>query len=408
MATYYIDNILGKPENDALTPEFPKNDYSLLSLEYGDTVLFGRGNLYRGRLVSLPGVSYGAYGEGVKPTFCSSTDVSSPECWIPTDRENVWKCITPVYGEVGNFIFNGDECTATLRWTANELAGQGDFFDSRYTKKSKPEFEQILLMYSEGNPGEFYRGIEAASYAGRNCCSAKEGTTFENLCFKNCGVHGLTGSCDNVVIRGCDFLNIGGCAWSLELRVRFGNAIEFWEYGNNILVENCYFKNIYDSCVTHQGPGDGTTPTTRFNCRNCTFDTYGMAAFEYRNKMTIDSEFTGNICRNAGCGFAMLGEGSPRLSEIYPEPMGHHIFLWRIDNPTDGGSLLIENNTFGNAPVGAAIYSRISPEAESQMAIRNNRYTRNDTLLIRFGGVFYNSLEEYQAATGQDEGSTYL
>ncbi len=408
MATYYIDNILGNPENDALSPEFPKSDYSLLSPEYGDTVLFKRGNLYRKRLVSLPGVTYGAYGEGRKPAFCPSTDVSSPECWVSTDRENVWKCITPIYGEVGNFIFNGNECTAALRWTAEELSAQGDFFDSRYTKKSKSDFEQELLMYSVGNPGDVYREIEVASYADRNCCAAKEGTTFENLCFKNCGVHGLTGSCDNVVIRGCDFLNIGGCAWSLELHVRFGNAIEFWERGSNILVEGCYFKNIYDSCVTHQGPGNGTVPTAHFICRGCIFDTYGMAAFEYRDKMTIDSEFTGNICLNAGCGFAMLGEGSPRLSEIYPEPMGHHIFLWRIDTPTEGGSLLIEGNIFGRAPAGAAIYSRISPEAEAQMTLKNNLYTRNHTLLNRFGGVFYNSLPEYQATTGKDAGSKYL
>ncbi len=408
MSTYYIDNINGKEENDGLSPEAAKSDLTELGLAEGDTVLFKCGNVYKAMLRAELGVAYGSYGEGEKPTFNPSEDVSSPEAWIETDTPNVWQCIQPVCGEVGNFIFNGDECTATLRWTREELSGQGDFWDSRYTKKTKPELEQTLLMYSLGNPGTVYRSIEAASYAWRRCANVKGNNLIENLCFKNSGVHGLNGSCDNVTIRNCDFLNIGGCAWSLELKVRFGNAIEFWEYGNNILVEGCYFKNIYDSCVTHQGPGEKTVPTTRFNCINNVFDTYGMAAFEYRDKMTVDSVFRGNTCKGAGSGFAMLGEGDPRLSEIYPEPMGHHIFLWRIDFPTEGGGLIIENNTFEDATVGAAIYSRISPEAEAQITLCNNRYTRNERLLVRFGGENYVSLEEYKASTGKDSGSEYL
>ncbi len=407
MAIYYSDNINGTAAGNGLTPKNAVLDYTALPLKAGDTLLFRRGNRYRERLTAVKGVGYGAYGEGEKPRFDPSADVSAPENWTPTDTPNVWLCTAPIRGEVGNFIFNGEECLAALRWSRGELSSQGDFWDSRYAT-GKREAPQTLLLYSVGNPGEVYSRIEAASYGERSCAYAKGDNVFEDLCFKNCGVHGLTGSCDNVVIRGCDFLNIGGCAWSTELRVRFGNAVEFWEHGNNITVENCRFKNIYDSCVTHQGPGERTEPTKSFICRSNVFDTYGMAAFEYRDKMPICSEFTDNVCLNAGCGFAMLGEGEVRLSEIYPEPMGHHIFLWRIDGATDGGSLLIANNEFGAAPVGAAIYSRISPEAEAQITLKNNRYTLNDRLLIRFGGKNYTSLEEYKRRTGKDSGSVCI
>ncbi len=133
-----------------------------------------------------------------------------------------------------------------------------------------------------------------------------------------------------------------------------------------------------------------------------------MAAFEYRDKLPIRSEFTHNTCLNAGCGFAMLGEVLPRKSEIWPQPMGHHIFLWRIPEATEGGSLTIRDNVFGPAPVGAAIYSIISAEAEAQITLTNNRYTPNDTLLNRFGGVNYTELAEYQAQTANDIGSMYL
>lgn len=407
MATYYADNIGGTSSGDGLCPERAARDYTVLPLASGDTLLFKCGNRYRDRLTAVPGVRYGAYGEGAKPSFDPSTDVSSPDCWAQTETENVWLCTVPIHGEVGNVIFNGDECTATLRWTSKELCEQGDFWDSRYAC-GKREAPQTFLLYSHGNPGEVYAGIEVASYGARSCAYAGGDNIFDGICFKNCGVHGLNGSCDNVVIRNCDFLNIGGCAWSVELHVRFGNAVEFWEHGNNITVENCYFKNIYDSCVTHQGPGERTEPAKNFICRSNVFDTYGMAAFEYRDKMTVNSEFTGNVCMNAGCGFAMRGEGEVRLSEIYPEPMGHHIFLWRIDHATEGGSLLIEGNTFGAAPAGAAIYSRISPEAEAQITLKNNRYTPSDRLLIRFGGKNYTHLEEYKTATGKDDESTYI
>ena len=132
-----------------------------------------------------------------------------------------------------------------------------------------------------------------------------------------------------------------------------------------------------------------------------------MAAFEYRDKLPINSSFTDNVCLNAGCGFAMLGEALPRKSEIWPQPMGHHIFMWRIPEASEGGSLVIKNNFFGSAPVGAAIYSIISPEAEAQVTIDNNRYTKNDVLLNRWGGENYNDLEAYKAATGNDKNSCY-
>jgi hypothetical protein len=132
-----------------------------------------------------------------------------------------------------------------------------------------------------------------------------------------------------------------------------------------------------------------------------------MAAFEYRDKLPIQSEFSYNVCQNAGCGFAMLGETLPRSSEIWPQPMGHHIFLWRIPEATEGGSLSIHDNVFSYAPVGAAIYSIISKEAEAQISLKNNAYTKNDTLLTYFGEKAYTDLEEYKEQTGQDENSTY-
>ena len=409
MKTYYIDRVLGNDSLDGLSPETARMNYTDIALEAGDKVLFKCGSFYRDKLYALNNVYYGAYGEGDKPTFCGSTDISAAEDWIETARENIWHCIKHIPGDVGNLVFDLDSCSATFRWELDELSAQGEFYDAKniYGDVKKQDCEPSLYLYSKGNPASVYSHIEAVSYNTRQLVKLGDGMTFEGLRFINSGVHGMAGNGNHITVRDCVFENIGGCAWSNPLRIRFGNGFEIWERGDDILLEDCSFKNIYDSCVTHQGPGEDTKPAENFICRRCRFDTYGMAAFEYRDKLPVNSEFSDNLCLNAGCGFAMLGEVLPRKSEIWPMPMGHHIFMWRIDHATEGGRLQISNNYFGSAPVGAAIYSIISDEAEAQVILENNIYTPNSILLNRWGGEDFCDLETYKQRSGQDKGSRY-
>ncbi|MBE6651408.1 MAG: hypothetical protein E7613_08875 [Ruminococcaceae bacterium] len=401
---YYIDSINGCDANNGQTSDNPKKDYTKLTPVSGDSILFKRGNIYSAPLESVEGVTYGAWGEGDMPTFCGSVDASNRDNWVETE-ENIWKYTGESIGKVGNIVL--DDCYGTFRWEKDELSLQGDFWDSRQIDENKPqEYDSYeLLLYSEKNPAECYKRIEICHYGKRVLGYIKSGNTFEGLRFKNSGVHGLAGQGKGVVIRNCAFENIGGVMFYKNTKVRFGNAVEFWQYGEDILIENCTFYQVYDSCVTHQGNHDIVTPAKNMICRNNTFDSYGMAAFEYRDRIPVSSSFSGNICKNAGCGFAMQGEELPRFSEIYPEPMGHHIFLWRMEKGTEGGSLVIENNCFEAAPVGAAIYSIISPDAESQITLNNNTYTASKTLLIRFGQKNYSNFEEYKRETGQDKDS---
>ena len=412
MSTYYVDSIAGRPENDGLTPQSAISDSSLLTNQSkGDIVLFKRGSFFRQKLETREGVTYAAYGDGEPPTFCGSTDVSSEQDWIPTSVENIWECIKPIPGDVGNLILNRNGSTeyGVFRWTQDELRDENDFWDSRYGEQvvHTPPVPQKVLFCCKDNPARVFSHIEAVSYNNRILGALRSNTVFEGLRFINSGVHALAGNGENIVVRNCSFENIGGCAWSPKLRIRFGNGVELWTLGNNVTVEGCTFKSIYDSCVTHQGPGADTVTAINFVCRNNVFDTYGMAAFEYRDKLPINSSFTDNVCLNAGCGFAMLGEGEPRQSEIWPQPMGHHIFLWRIDAADAESCIEIKNNFFGKAPVGAAIYSIICPQAEQRIELDNNVYTPNDNLLIHFGGESFTSLEEYQSKTGKDKHSKY-
>ena len=409
MSTYYIDFFDGNDAFDGLMPEKAKKTQESINLKAGDRVLFKRGTLFRGMLKTVSGtenspIYYGAYGEGDAPVFCASTDVSDSSAWSLTDKENIWECICEIKGDVGNFVFDG-ECKATLRWREEELRTQGDFFDSRFAdgEQRRRQFsKQKLLLYSKENPAKIYKNIECVSYANRVLGVLRDNIVIEDICFKNSGVHALAGAGKNVTVRRCKFENIGGCAWNSDLKIRFGNGVEFWNYAENVVVEDCIFKNIYDSCVTHQGGGDKLLPAKNFICKHNTFDTYGMAALELRDIVATGFYFTDNECNNAGCGFAMLGEELPRSSEIWPQPMGHHVFMWRMERATVGGHVEIKNNYFGQAPVGAAIYSIISLDAEAQFVIDENTYTQNKTLLVRYNGENFSDFLEYTEKTGND------
>ena len=196
---YYIDPHHGCDCADGMSAEHPKKDWRALSLQPGDTVAFKRGSFIRGRLETTAGapgapITYTAYGEGDMPVFCASTDVSSPEDWEEASA-NIWRCKKAVPGEVGNFVFDEDICTAALRWTKEELTAQGHFWDSRFgqceRKSGDMSAEQEILLYSEKNPGLFYHHIECVSFAGRNLCQARDHIVVENLAFRNSGVHVL-------------------------------------------------------------------------------------------------------------------------------------------------------------------------------------------------------------------------
>ena len=393
--TYYIDLNHGCPTADGLTPETARLTYTDLALQPGDTVLFKRGSFIRDclyRTAGAPGapITYGAYGEGENPVFCGSVDVSDPALWLEV-RPHIWQLQTKLENEVCNFIYDDGRTGATLRWEEAYLAAQGDWYDSSmgYRERSVgTEREQKVFLWSDGNPGEVYSHIECAIWGKRWMSVNRDWTVTEDLCFWGSGVHGMAGGADNVVIRRCSFCFIGGAVWNKQLRIRFGNAIEFWDHGENILIEDCYFNNIYDSAITHQGGGN-CLPAKNLVMRDNLFISYGMGAYEGRDRMSIDSSFNDNICIGAGGGFSGFGDTKPRNSEIYPQPMGHHVFMWRIPHATAGGRLEFARNHFYDA-TGAAMYAIISPEADAQMDMHDNVYwTTNKTLFQYAGGKSY-------------------
>ena len=405
MALYYIDATNGKDDNDGLSPDRPLSSNKNLKPAPGDSVLFKRGTFIRDSLYNIGGtveqpITYGAYGEGELPIFCGSYDISSPEYWKEVE-ENIWEYIGSVNDETGNIVFNDAEHCGTLRWSVEELCEQGDFFDNcfGYRCKNIPmPAEHRFYVYSVKNPGLYYTSIECVTYKDKVLANNGSNMIIENLKFINCGCCAVAGEYEsrNLTVRHCVFEHIGGCVWDADQKIRYGNGVECWNIAENVQVLNCYFEDIYDSGVTHQGMAPYCKPADGFIVRNCVFKKCGMAAYEQRDVMPLYAEFCDNICIDAGEGFSKQGEIMPRFSEIWPQPMGHHIFLWRIESETPGGSVKIQRNIFHNAPYGAAIYSIIAREAEDQTLLEDNvYYTENPDLLCRWHGKDFRFFEDF-------------
>lgn len=417
MATYYVDSRAPLHTGDGLSPQTAVTSYRALTIQPGDTVLFRRGSVFRDALHSPDGtpdalIRYGAYGEGEKPAFWGSVDLSSPDGWQET-APNVWQYALPLVRETCNLIFNHGESCGVLAWNIDLLNVQGKWHDTRIgmTRNGGCAGDGTLLLYSVGNPGSVYQSIECAYFDTPNLLvRANRYVVFEDLAFRYGGVHGFqAANAHDIVMTRCDFAFIGGGVWNRERRIRFGNAFELWDDCHDVTMQECTCTQVYDSCVTHQGPRDVCVPGRNLRFIGNRFEKYGMGAYEARDKVTIDGLFENNVCLDAGLGFSLQDETPPRRSEIWPQPMGHHLFIWRMPKATEGGNFIVRGNTFGAAPYGAAVYSIISPEAEAQFHFSRNRYVFSpDALAMRWGGKNYTGAQFalYQQESAQDTDST--
>ncbi|MFH2096838.1 MAG: hypothetical protein ABIJ16_14105, partial [Bacteroidota bacterium] len=115
--TYYVSNAgsdlnTGTLPGDSWQTLDKVNSFSFLP---GDSVLFNRGDIWRGQLIPHSGdstgvVYYGAYGTGDKPLLLGSVDMSSDINWV-NQGSNIWSTYSPVTSGtelIANPSFNTD------------------------------------------------------------------------------------------------------------------------------------------------------------------------------------------------------------------------------------------------------------------------------------------------------------
>lgn len=260
--------------------------------------------------------------------------------------------------DVGNIIFDHGKFEkfhpcGFKRWKLADLKAPGDYF---YDSSSS----RVFLYWNE-NPAKTCKSIELAVTQHTLEASGKHDFVCENLAFAYAGAHGFHGTgMARITIRNCDFSFIGGghqFTYPNGTPVRFGNAIEFWDATEDVLVEKCRIWEIYDAAITNQGRA--------MTQRRITYRENWIKNAEYSYEywhggQTEDVLFEKNTCLDAGCGWAH----SQR-----PNPNGAHLMFYQNSAPTK--NFVIRGNRFLNS---TEVCLRIQNDWRSGLTLEKNEY----------------------------------
>jgi len=386
---YYVSEN-GDDSNDGLSMETPKKTIAgvnALELCPGDGVFFKRGDIFRGELQGKAGVTYAAYGEGIKPRLygCPENGADASKWTLVDGTDNIWRYKT-LMTDVGVIVFNEDECCSVkkipsfvggkyvLRYDKNTEFDIRKHMDRDLCHFSKSDSEldeggfpktgepigELYLRCDRGNPGEVFDSIEFCTKNFIIKCPFCNGIRIDNLTLKYCGYHGIwSGGIDGITVTNCEIGWIGGCVHGFSRAEKtlgdvtgVGNGIEVYGNSKNVLLEHNYIYQCYDAGMTHQA-ARGLTYDIKMT--NITYSenlieycTYSYEYFLGAPDDTVsvryqkDIKVINNIMRYSGFGF---GEMRPSPDGYFPAA---HIKGWHHANYLDE-NYVIEGNIFDRA-----------------------------------------------------------
>lgn len=291
---YYVSNS-GSDSNNGTSPQTPWKTIAKVNsanLPRDSYVCFKRGDLWRETLMAdKAGVTYTAYGTGEKPIiYGSPVNGADPALWVETETPNVWKWTGQALDDVGTMVFNEGAAYAVKAILRVEKTGSITQFYNHTTGDPFNNFQKDLntdlhfyhdvtakvyvngsaythtgtgnlyLYSTEGNPGSRFRSIEFNEY--KNLVTVKaNNVTFDNLCIKYTGIHGIGTSRSDaqigLTVTNCEFGWIGGSAHTSSIsgrnyQTRLGNAIEIYGGCDGFYCENNYIYQVFDAGISVQ------------------------------------------------------------------------------------------------------------------------------------------------------------
>ena len=179
-------------------------------------------------------------------------------------------------------------------------------------------------------------------------------TVISNIAVRATGAHGMHAGWGNSVrdvrIADCDLENIGGSelpGFEKErgFRVRFGNGVELGGDAENVIIERCSFRGVYDVAFTMQGyPKKGWRNVL---CRDCTMTDCSQAFEVWCRKAPkgvgfANCSFTGNRTLRVGGGWGETAR--PCRKAATP------LLVYAME--TDSVDIDVSGNVFEEAPHG--------------------------------------------------------
>ena len=272
--SYYVCG-KGNDENDGKTPETAWRTMARVTnaeeLCPGDGVFFKRGEAFRGQIITKPGVTYSAYGEGEKPRLIGwDKNSASPALWKKTDVPGIWEYAETYDIDIGNIVFDDKEFARKVYesnyledGTQQDYRTKAPFKDYHDLTEDKSFWHdastgKLYLRYNAGNPAIFHGDIELTKREAIIRNMGNPDVTVDNLCLAY-GNFGLASStCKNLTVQNCEIKWIGGCIqerWEKTGRmchVPYGNGIEIYGGATNFTVDNNYIWQNYDAAATNQ------------------------------------------------------------------------------------------------------------------------------------------------------------
>ncbi len=349
---YYVSSVHGNDDYSGKSPERPWKTTANCAarVKEGDTILFECGSVFRREKNDYfirglaNNVTLATYGEGEKPIFYGSINVPASG-WKQVGSSKIYyydgrSLNLNIYSDVGAIVFNEGEAWGiktlmtfndpeTKKSPANKtLALEG--VSNGYTTADIPSYsftggtdlqgdlsfyhdyssKRVYLRSESGNPGERFDSVELSlTMFAFSMQSGATDMTFQNLDFRNFGSHVIrTLNCTNLTVQNCEFRFVGGAIQSdygtwRNYYTRLGNAVENWNACNGMLVENCYFDQIYDTAMTTQSNSNVVSKNIVYRNNVCENMWFGVELWTTSNVEFSSVSVRGNYFRKIGEGF---------------------------------------------------------------------------------------------------------
>ena len=329
---YYVSNS-GNDENDGLSPEkawATLEKVNTFPFSEPSTVLFERGSSWRGYLsVNRSNMFYSAYGEGLKPKIISAYDGIAHGEWVKTEYDNVWRLDTPFpEKDIPMIVYDDGVTYGDKKFLIKDLSENLDFMYNGELCSSEEVFDhKIYVYFDKGNPAEHFKSININMLIKPADCSVQHlhDVTMHNLEFVyGRGVFFATRS-KNIRMSYCVSGWGGGHCYNKE-HLRYGGGAGAWHSCDNMVFDNCYFYQQFDSGVSPQYHWRDTDVSffKDFITYNCLFETTKWTLEYFTTQHTSNENrfenlyFGYNLCRLGGYGY-----GDRKELSAYVKSWGH-------------------------------------------------------------------------------------
>lgn len=298
---YYVSEN-GNDDNDGKSE---KTAWATLSkvngttLSNGDTVLFERGGNWYGQLAVQNGVTYSAYGKGLKPRI---SNVAFPKgAWEETEDENIWKCTLDTRAQdIGTVLLDDGKEYGRYKTSKTKLKSDFDF----YYDNGK------VYLYYEGDLNGDFSTFEFSPPGSVVKIGGKKNVTVHNLELRLGQDTAFAANTENITFSYCKM------AWSGGQNigdVRAGGGTGCWYNCNGFYIDHCYIYQQFDAGVSPQYDSADAAPShfLDYKVTDCLFEK-NEYSFEYFMTQRSDAKndalfenmyFAYNMCREGGYGF---------------------------------------------------------------------------------------------------------